>query len=202
MDELIESCEYCGRYYMLCCQHPSWRTGRACHHYPVVRVDGACLRNGRPNAEAGIGCALGDEAEGPEAEKHHISRVVTERMDPGKTRTSQRAELLAALYGLDLLVNAERCEGDSDALVCVVAADSEYVVKGITEWLPRWKENGWRKNDGTVPANLDLFRRLDDKISRYEARGMDVQLFRIPRAMNEVADGLAKDAAARANVAL
>ncbi|KAF7299945.1 Ribonuclease H-like protein [Mycena chlorophos] len=195
-DELIETCDMCGRYYTVCCQHRSWETAGVCHHHAVVFVDGACSRNGLADAQAGIGCAIGDGA------GHCLSLPVTEDMDPGHRRTSQRAELLAALHGVDFLVKAKRSNPNVSAkgVVYVVAADSEYVVKGMTEWVPRWKANGWKKSDGRFPANLDLFRRLDEKVSQYEARGLDVRFFHVPRAVNAVADGLAKDGAARATV--
>ena len=41
--------------------------------------------------------------------------------------------------------------------------DSEYVRRGITEWLPNWKRRNWKRKTGPV-KNEDLWRRLDEAI--------------------------------------
>lgn len=65
-------------------------------------------------------------------DKHSWSIPVDDDIDPGVPRTSQRAELLAAIEGLKKLHNVARNN-------MVVVSDSEYVVKGITEWFPSWR---------------------------------------------------------------
>lgn len=81
-------------------------------------------------------------------------------VDPVGPRTSQRAELLAAIEGLKQLETSNRLrKGDSlhkpprrdtDTLgpTYIVVADSEYVVKGITEWFPTWRVKNWRTAAG------------------------------------------------------
>ena len=71
---------------------------------------------------------------------------ITAAVDPGQKRTSQRAELLAALAGLRFLsgayeANHSDSDKDSDEIdnPWVITTDSEYVVEGMTEWLPTWK---------------------------------------------------------------
>jgi len=61
-------------------------------------------------------------------------------------RSNQRAELYAAISGLKFLANADRENteeptGDSKgkSKAWIIATDSEYVVKGMTEWLPTWR---------------------------------------------------------------
>ncbi|KAF8120889.1 hypothetical protein EV363DRAFT_1406731 [Boletus edulis] len=44
----------------------------------------------------------------------------------------------------------------------------EYVVKGMTEWLPNWKENNWREPNGQQPSNLVPFRKLDAEVEERE----------------------------------
>jgi ribonuclease HI len=51
-------------------------------------------------------------------------------------RSNQRAELCAARLGVELLART-RVKGKAEAWI--IATDSEYVVKGMTEWLPKWK---------------------------------------------------------------
>lgn len=71
---------------------------------------------------------------------------VDEEMDPGALRTNQRAELLAAIEGLKQLhkLNIEKgshtkSRRHREVSTYVVVTNSEYVVKGITEWFLTWK---------------------------------------------------------------
>jgi ribonuclease HI len=106
-------------------------------------------------------------------------------IDPNGPRTSSRAELLAAWLGIALL-EAEHGQAASrrqdntppgGMARWVIASDSEYVVKGITEWMPAWKKNGWRRKHGQELANLDLFQKIDDVISEKEAQGIQLGLW-------------------------
>lgn len=62
--------------------------------------------------------------------------------------TNQRMELTAVLRGLEAL-----------RLPCVITlfSDSEYVTKGISEWLPNWATNGWRSSNRKPVKNQDLW---------------------------------------------
>ncbi|KAJ7490593.1 ribonuclease H-like domain-containing protein [Mycena latifolia] len=193
--ERIDRCDSCDRFFARCCHHQEI----ICHYENMVFVDGACTRNGMPGARGGIGCAMGTRAE------DQLCISVTDEIDYGAPRTNQRAELLAALHGLDFLVNADRkyhvgsrahlrsAETKRDY---IVVADSEYVVKGMTEWMPQWERNNWRAQDGHIPTNLDLFRRLDAAVAEYESRGLTIQFLHVRRELNSIADELAKRAAA------
>ena len=61
--------------------------------------------------------------------------TVDDTVDPGAARTNQRAELLAAIAGLNKLKESY----EEDRGEYIVVTDSEYVVKGITEWFPTWR---------------------------------------------------------------
>ena len=76
----------------------------------------------------GIGVVLGKIGRGIDS----FAYAVTEDMEPGQRRTSQRAELLAALAGVRRSMHAVPKER-------IIVTDSAYVVRGITEWLPQWK---------------------------------------------------------------
>ncbi|KAJ7105053.1 ribonuclease H-like domain-containing protein, partial [Mycena crocata] len=187
-------CEQCNRFFARCCHHPD----TICLYCCFVFVDGACSRNGqRAVAQAGIGCAMGVDP------KDQISLRVTDAMDPGAPRTNQRAELLAALAGLRLLVDADReyhvgsrahLKSRETERDYIIVGDSEYVVKAITEWIPVWKNNNWLTKEGRRPVNLDLFQRLEAAVVEQENRGLKVQFFHIDREFNSIADGLAKQA--------
>lgn len=146
-DELIETCEGCGRFYAKCC------TDRGiCHHSRIVFTDGACINNGAYNSVSGIGIAFGRPEGHPEiGGDYQFSIPVDDGLDPGGRRTNQRAELLAAVQGLKKICKhdeeylLEKMEEygvdylDPDSPEIIITTDSEYVVKGMTEWLPRWR---------------------------------------------------------------
>ncbi len=66
--------------------------------------------------------------------------------------TNNRMELTAVIRALEALKRPVRAR---------VYTDSEYVRRGITEWLPAWKSRGWRTADRKPVKNQDLWERLD-----------------------------------------
>ncbi|WP_020209652.1 ribonuclease HI [Gilvimarinus chinensis] len=73
--------------------------------------------------------------------------------------TNNRMELMAAIQGLKAL---------NEACNVVLTTDSQYVRKGITEWLSGWKRNGWRTSAKKPVKNDDLWRLLDEQCQRHE----------------------------------
>ena len=73
--------------------------------------------------------------------------------------TNNRMELMAAIEGLRALKRP--CEVD-------LFTDSQYVRKGITEWLRGWKKNGWRTAARKPVKNEDLWRALDEQVARHQ----------------------------------
>ncbi len=65
--------------------------------------------------------------------------------------TNNRMELTAAIRALQALKSPARV---------TLYTDSEYLKRGITEWLPAWRRRGWRRRGGEL-ANQDLWRALD-----------------------------------------
>ncbi len=76
-----------------------------------------------------------------------------------KLTTNNRMELMAAIEGLSAL--KEPCD-------VVITTDSQYVRKGITEWLAGWKRNGWRTASKQPVKNADLWQRLDELNQRHK----------------------------------
>lgn len=72
--------------------------------------------------------------------------------------TNNRMELMAAIQALASL--REPCQID-------LYTDSEYLKKGITEWLPGWKKRQWKKADKKPVKNADLWVELDKQASRH-----------------------------------
>jgi ribonuclease HI len=48
-----------------------------------------------------------------------------------------------------------------------VYSDSNYLIKGMNEWLPSWVARGWRKRDGKAPDNRDLWERLRELAAQH-----------------------------------
>ena len=95
--------------------------------------------------------------------------------------TNNRMELMAVIRALEAL--KRRCS-------VRLHTDSQYVQKGITEWVSNWKRRGWRTSSGGAVKNQDLWRALDTL-----AAGHDIQWFWVKghagHAENERADQLA-----------
>ncbi len=72
--------------------------------------------------------------------------------------TNNRMELLAAIKGLEALTKTSRVQ---------LTTDSQYVKKGLTEWMPQWKRRGWRTAGKRPVKNVDLWRRLDEAVSHH-----------------------------------
>lgn len=75
--------------------------------------------------------------------------------------TNNRMELTAVIRALAALDRPVRVE---------LHTDSQYVQKGITEWLPGWKRRGWRTADRKPVKNDDLWRELEALVARHEVR--------------------------------
>ncbi len=73
--------------------------------------------------------------------------------------TNNRMELMAVISGLSALKRPCRVE---------VYTDSQYVQKGISEWLRGWKARGWKTADKKPVKNEDLWRALDDVAARHQ----------------------------------
>ena len=72
--------------------------------------------------------------------------------------TNNRMELTAAIRALAALKRACTVE---------LFTDSEYVRRGITEWLPQWKLRDWKAADRKPVKNIDLWQALEQEIARH-----------------------------------
>ena len=73
--------------------------------------------------------------------------------------TNNRMELMAAIQGLESLTRPCRVR---------LTTDSQYVQKGIQEWLANWKRRGWKTAARKPVKNVDLWQRLDQATARHE----------------------------------
>lgn len=106
----------------------------------LIHTDGSCIGNPGPGGWAGT---LRRIKGGDEVKKLMISGAAP-------ATTNNRMELVAAIEALKSL-------RPDEASPIIVRSDSQYLMKGMTEWQSRWVARGWRKADGKVVENQDLW---------------------------------------------
>jgi ribonuclease HI len=72
--------------------------------------------------------------------------------------TNNRMEMLAVIEALGALKRP--CK-------VLLHVDSQYVMKGMTEWIHGWKQRGWRTADKKPVKNADLWQRMDEEVSKH-----------------------------------
>jgi ribonuclease HI len=120
---------------------------------PEVQLytDGACSGNPGPGGWAFILL-------------HPTTGKKMERSGGEPESTNNRMELQAVIEGLSALKRPSHVE---------LFTDSVYVGKGLMEYMPKWKANGWRRKEGTKFApvkNEELWRRLDDLVATHTVK--------------------------------
>lgn len=114
-------------------------------------TDGACSGNPGPGGWALILRHL------PTGKETEASGGVAET-------TNNRMELQAVVEGLGRLKRSVRVE---------LFTDSVYVGKGMTEWMPKWKRNGWKRKEKSrlVPVkNVELWQKLDELLQKHSVK--------------------------------
>jgi len=139
----------------------------------ILYTDGACRGNPGPGGWAAVLSHDGREKELNGYEQQ---------------TTNNRMELTAVINGLEAL--RRPCD-------VRVVTDSQYVMKGVTEWMANWKRRGWRTASRKPVANVDLWQRLDTALARHNVDWRWVR-GHAGHDGNERADALANDAIDRA----
>ncbi|CAM1293726.1 RNASEH1 (predicted) [Pycnogonum litorale] len=136
-----------------------------------VYTDGACENNGKYGARAGIGVYWGPN--------HQFN---TSMRLPGR-QTNNRAEIQAAVIALE----QARQQGFDNV---VLYTDSIFLINGITKWIHKWKQNGWKLSNNEDVKNRDDFEDLE-----VAAHGLNVKYVHVRGHSgilgNEQADRLA-----------
>jgi ribonuclease HI len=139
-----------------------------------IFTDGACLNNPGPG---GWGAIL------------RCGRHEKEIHGGEPATTNNRMEIMAAIQGLESLTRPSAVR---------VYTDSQYLRRGVTEWMPAWKRNGWQTREKKPVKNVDLWMRLDSVTQQHR----DVQWLWVKghagHPENERADELACQGAAEA----
>lgn len=113
---------------------------------PVIELftDGAC--SGNPGV--GAYCAI-------LRYNHKEKQIVCSE----PLTTNNRMELMAVIAGLETLKVASKVK---------IYTDSQYVVNGITKWLPNWLKNNWKNSQKKDVQNRDLWERLLNAMNGHE----------------------------------
>jgi len=109
-----------------------------------IFTDGACKGNPGPG---GWGALL------------RYDKTEKELCGGERLTTNNRMELLAVIRALESL--KRRC-------VVKLHTDSQYVQKGISEWIINWKKRGWKTADKKPVKNEDLWRELDQLATQHD----------------------------------
>ncbi len=108
-----------------------------------IHTDGACSGNPGPGGWAAL-----------------LRSGAHEKLISGAepATTNNRMELTAAIRALEALKRPSEV---------VLYTDSQYVRRGLTEWLERWRANGWRNSQKQPVANRELWEELDTLAKRH-----------------------------------
>ncbi len=131
-----------------------------------IFTDGACKGNPGPG---GWGAIL------------RFKGTQKELFGGAEDTTNNRMELLAVIRALQAL---------NKPVGVSITTDSQYVKKGITEWITNWKRNGWKTAARKPVKNSDLWMQLDELVKQYSIEWKWVK-GHSGHAENELADELA-----------
>lgn len=131
-----------------------------------IFTDGACSGNPGPGGWGAILRAKGVEKELSGAESH---------------TTNNRMELMAVIAAVEALKRP--CH-------VTITTDSQYVMKGMTEWLAGWKKKNWRTANKKPVKNAELWQRLEQALTDHKVKWHWVRGHQ-GHAENERADQLA-----------
>lgn len=122
----------------------------------VLHIDESCLGNGRDGPTPGGAGGLIEVRAGGRVERRDFYIHAPDT-------TNNRMALAGAIAGLQLLA------GKGRRLGVLLVSDSEYLVKGMRNWVPGWIARGWKRKGGEI-ENLELWRVLVDAAGRHNAQ--------------------------------
>ena len=102
-----------------------------------------------------------------------------------KNTTNNQMELLAPIKGLKKIPCGEKVE---------IFTDSKDVKQGITEWIFKWKNNGWKTSNKSKVKNLELWKELHELVENYQIKWSWVKAHS-GNKINEEVDVIARNAA-------
>ncbi|XP_050546048.1 uncharacterized protein LOC126908178 [Daktulosphaira vitifoliae] len=115
----------------------------------IVYTDGACSNNGKNQAMAGAGVFFS-----------HNHPLNLSKKVPGN-QTNNNAEIYSVILAIDQVKSTGVGKIN-------IHTDSKFVIQCVTEWMPRWKVNGWKTSDKNPVKNKEMLEMLDKKIQLME----------------------------------
>lgn len=144
--------------------------------YIQVFVDGACINNGKSNAQAGFGIFW----------PHNKSLNVCQQIKDGN-KTNNRGELLAILTAIKQGI-------DNKITNLVIYSDSEYSINCCITWVKKWIKNNWQTSVGKPVENKEEIQEIYRLLNSSECK--NYKIHHVPAHVgiygNEQADKLAK----------
>lgn len=122
----------------------------------ILHLDESCLGNGRSGATPGGAGGLVEAR----------TRAGVQRRDfylHSPDTTNNRMALQSAITALHLLA------ARGARIRALIVSDSEYLVKGIREWVPGWAARGWKRKTGPI-ENLELWQELQRAVRMHEVQ--------------------------------
>lgn len=156
----------------------------------VIAVDGACRRNGSEDAMSAYRVYFAKNS------THNGEYLIPY---DGLQHSSQKAELHGCVEALRTVEKMSKVtprskkgtQGKSINQV-IIKTDSDYLFRGVTKHLRKWKTNGIADSKGRPVVNRALFHEIDDYIQRSDTRdGIQILFWKVPREENRDADKLA-----------
>jgi ribonuclease HI len=136
-----------------------------------IYTDGACRSNGKDDSKAGYGVYFGDDDE----------RNISKKLQ-GKIQTNNRAELMGVIEALKILNSTQKA---------IIYTDSQYVQKGLDQWIHNWKKKNWKTSTGKDVLNQDLWKILDTEKNKKPLAQIKYVTAHVGIKGNEEADKLA-----------
>ena len=131
------------------------------------------------------GSCLGNPGNGGWAAIIFIGKKKISLKGSKKNTTNNQMELLAPIKALKKIPIDEKIE---------IFTDSKYLKLGITEWIFKWKKNGWKTSNKKKVKNLELWKKLDNLVEKYHIKWSWVKAHS-GNKNNEEVDLLARNAA-------
>lgn len=138
-----------------------------------IYVDGSCRANGSKNSIGGYGAVVVQDGKIIDADQQNTIEETT----------NNRMELCAILWAISTYGREESTP--------IVYSDSAYCVNALTNWINKWRANGWTRAGGKKLENRDLIELYDHYLNT--GRKIDLRHIRGHQGheYNEIADGLA-----------
>ena len=131
------------------------------------------------------GSCLGNPGNGGWAAIIFIGKKKISLKGSKKNTTNNQMELLAPIKALKKIPIDEKIE---------IFTDSKYLKLGITEWIFKWKKNGWKTSNKKKVKNLELWKELDSLVDKRQIKWSWVKAHS-GNKINEEVDAIARNAA-------